>query len=64
MPWNKDGSRKKSAYYKKSGFTPYKKGEWTSPLQHNADKDDEHGREHREAIARVKAKKEKKKKLK
>jgi hypothetical protein len=44
MPWNKDGSRK-TAYYKKSGFTPYKKGEWTSPLTRkssfldNGDKD-------------------------
>ena len=63
MPWNKDGSRK-TAYYKKSGFTPYKKGDWTSPFMHNADKDDEHGRQHREAIARVKAKKEAKKKKK
>ena len=51
MPWNKDGTRK--AFYKKSGFTPYTKGDWSSPFMHYAKNDDgswrtdEHGQEHK-----------------
>ena len=61
MPWNEDGTRK--AFYKKSGFTPYTKGDWSSPFMHDAKnedgtwKTDKHGQSHKESYEKYEERK-------